>query len=290
MSLRVENCSVRIGQRTLLAVPEFAIRLGEVLAIIGPNGAGKSTFMKVISGITEPDQGAITLDGHPLSGWSASALAGRRAFLAQDSTVSIRFTVAELVAMGLTYSGQGLPRDQRRRIVADVTERVGLASLRERDVMTLSGGERQRAHLARVLAQLEAGEVSSGAGFLLLDEPIAAQDLAHQKQIMQIAREQARRGTGVVMVLHDLNWAAACADRLAVICGGNVHADGRPEEVLTIDMLTSVFGVTPGQTNWHDGTGRPFVIPHDLLVADNTEKRNHDNVHRHESIPGAAGK
>ncbi len=265
MKLRLEDCHVVRQNKTLLKSLYLSVRAGEVLAIIGPNGAGKSTLLRVMSGSVQPTCGTVWLDNRNMAEFSAIELARHRALLAQECITTARFSVHDLVGMGLTYTGRHLLRKKQNQIIASVLDRVGLTGFATRDVTTLSGGERQRAHLARVLAQLEGGMESRGAGVLLLDEPLAAQDLAHQKLIMECVLVYARQGGGIVLVLHDLNWAAACADNVAVLSQGRLHAQGKPVEVLNTRLLAEVFGVQSRNYVTHVGTGRPFIIPHDLM-------------------------
>lgn len=265
MKLRLEECCVVRQNKTLLESLYLSVKPGEILAIIGPNGAGKSTLLRVMSGSIQPTSGTVWLGGRNMAEFSGMELAQHRALLAQECTTTARFSVQDLVSMGLTYTGKHIVRKKKNEIIESVLDRVGLADFGERDSTTLSGGERQRAHLARVLAQLHGGGESRGAGILLLDEPLAAQDLAHQKLIMECVLAYAAQGGSVVLVLHDLNWAAACADTIAVLSRGRLHAQGKPVEVLNIHLLAEVFGVQSRNYVTHVGTGRPFIIPHDLM-------------------------
>jgi iron complex transport system ATP-binding protein len=137
---------------------------------------------------------------------------------------------------------------------------IGLATLRDRIITTLSGGEQHRAHLARVLVQLSCGEREHGPGLLLLDEPTANLDLRHQVDFIGLTRLRARCGTAVVAVLHDLNLAAAFADRIIVLHGGAVVADGPARAAITTDMLGRVFDVCAAPDE-APADGMPFVLP-----------------------------
>lgn len=265
MSLSLDNARWVAGNRAIVNDASVAFSPGQVTAIVGPNGAGKSSLLRLASGLSPLSGGQVLLDGLPLSSFSPAALAGRRAMLMQDGVLNARFTVRQLVALGAAVSAGRLTHGQRAAVADAVLDRVGLLAFAGRDVMSLSGGERQRAHLARVLTQLEAAATGAPLGFLLLDEPISAQDPARQDLILRIARTHADRGGGVVMVLHDLNWAAACADRIVVVHEGRIHAQGTPQAVLTGDLTREVFGLAAGCVRTHERTGKPYVLPHDIM-------------------------
>ncbi|MCG0995064.1 heme ABC transporter ATP-binding protein [Acetobacter indonesiensis] len=265
MIVRLEESGVSRQNKILLSSLYLSIKPGEVMAIVGPNGAGKSTLLKLIGGSMMPTTGTVWLGDRNMADFSAMELAQHRAVLAQDCVTTARFPVQDMVAMGLTYTGKHLKRPKQNKLIENVLAQVGLAEFAQRDVTTLSGGERQRAHLARVLAQLQGSEAHYGPGLLLLDEPLAAQDLAHQKLIMDSALRHAAKGGSVVVVLHDLNWAAACADMVVVLSKGRLHAQGSPVEILNTRLLADVFGVQSRHYVMHEETGRPFIIPHDLM-------------------------
>ncbi|MFN4090678.1 MAG: ATP-binding cassette domain-containing protein, partial [Alphaproteobacteria bacterium] len=142
--------------------------------------------------------------------------------------------------------------------VAALLRRVDLAGFGDRYYQQLSGGEQQRVHLARVLAQLDAPSPGGAARALFLDEPISSLDIRHQLAVLRIARDVAGDGGAVVAILHDLNLAAMFADRLLVVDGGRVVADGPPAAVITADMVARVFGVQP-EIGMRGGV--PFVLP-----------------------------
>lgn len=261
MTLRLDTVSLHSRERPLLDAVSLTLHPGEIVAVIGPNGAGKSTLLRLASGLVAPTSGTVSLDGTPIGDLPPERLAARRAMLGQDSVLRARFSVAELVRLGIRPP---CPSARREAIASEALRRVGLEAFAGRDVMSLSGGERQRAHLARVLAQLAPSMHAGRPGFLLLDEPISAQDLARQRLVMDIARDHARQGGGCLMVLHDLNWAASRADRILVLHHGRTCAEGAPAEVLTPDMLETAFDIAALRLRIHVETGRPFVIPHDF--------------------------
>lgn len=267
MSLALQDVRWRAGQKTVLHGASLRFEAGRVTAIVGPNGAGKSTLLRLSSGLLPPSSGLVTLQGMKLEDLAPDRLAAMRAMLTQDTVLQARFTLRDLVVMGSRVSAHWLTARERLALAEDLLGRVGLDDFVERDVMELSGGERQRAHLARVLMQLEAAVSGNGdrPGFLLLDEPISAQDPACQHLVLDLARAHARRGGGVVLVLHDLNWAAACADRIVVMHQGAIHAQGPPQDVLTDSLARTVFGLEEGRVRTHARTGKPYILPHDII-------------------------
>lgn len=239
MMLRAESIDYQINGRPLLRDISFSIKSGEMVAVLGANGAGKSTLMTLLSGEKKPGNGKITLDGKDISAYAKKELAGKRAMLKQQNTVSLQFSVAEVVMMGRygQYGGQPLEKDQLA--VQETMEICGLTHLAERSVPTLSGGEQQRVHLARVLAQLW----DCKDALLLLDEPVSSMDVQYQHQTLAIAAALTRKGFMVVTVLHDMNLAAQYASRIIMLKGGRKWWDGTPSEVLTAPHIYSAFSI-----------------------------------------------
>lgn len=232
---------------------DLEVRAGEVLALIGPNGAGKSTLLSVLAGDLVPDRGAALLEDRAVSGWKPLELARRRAVLLQNSSVAFAYRVREVVAMGRTPWRGTDAQAEDDAAVAEALARTDTERLGERDVTTLSGGENGRAQLARVLAQR--------TPVVLLDEPTAALDILHQERTLRTCRELAASGAAVVVVLHDLDAAAAYADRVVLFSAGRVVADGPPEQVCTAERLSAVYE-WPIEVLRHPGTGRVMVLPH----------------------------
>ncbi|MDP9266224.1 MAG: ABC transporter ATP-binding protein [Chloroflexota bacterium] len=255
---RLEATALRAGyeDREVLAGVDLALAAGQMTALIGPNGAGKSTLLRCLAGLLVPSAGSVRLDGADLGRLGRRAIARRIAVVPQLFETLFPFTVEEVVRLGrvgrLGALGRAHPDD--RRAVADAMEELELLPLAGRRIDTLSGGERQRAVIAMALAQ--EGDV------LLLDEPTVHLDPAHQRATLaHIAGLAARRGLVVLAVLHDLNLAGALCDRVVLLDGGRVVADGPPADVLTDRLMGSVFGegLRVGTTE-----GRPYVVPASL--------------------------
>ncbi len=238
------------------AVAGVSLRLarGEVVGVIGPNAAGKSTLARLCCGLLKPQQGSVSLQGEPLSRLSRRERARRVAFLPQHPPHDLSFTAHEVALMGRAphlglWSLEG-PRDLDRARAA--LQEVDALDLGDRPVSQLSGGERQRVFLARAFAQ--------EAALLVLDEPTAALDLAHQVLLVNALRRRAREGGGALLVLHDLALAGAACDRLALLDRGRVVADGTAEEVLRPAVLSPVYG-TDVEVVPNPATGQPLVAP-----------------------------
>jgi len=251
-ALRVRGASVTIDGTRILDAISFDASAGEVVALIGPNGAGKSTLLSVVTGDQATQEGRVEIAGRALGDWSLKELGRRRAVLLQQNGVFFPFTVQEVVEMGRA-PWQGTPRDaDDDRVVEESIALTEMTRFRTRPLPSLSGGERARASLARILAQ--------ETGILLLDEPTAALDLRHQEDVLRIARDRARVGDCVVVVLHDLSLAAAYADRIVLIADGRVVADGPPDAVLTPPLLSAVYEV-PVEVMRHPTTGTAVILP-----------------------------
>ncbi|WP_263091478.1 heme ABC transporter ATP-binding protein [Curtobacterium sp. RIT-PI-V] len=247
----VSGIGVVIDGRPLLADVDLTVRAGEVLALVGPNGAGKSTLLRAIAGDLA-HSGTIAIDGVRTGGEAPLATARRRAVLEQDTAVAFGFRVGEVVRMGRA-PWRGTPRAvDDDTVVARVLDQVELADRIDQAFPSLSGGERARASFARVLAQ--------STPVLLLDEPTAALDLRHQEAVLAVARAHARAGGAVVVVLHDLSLAGAYADRVAMLAGGRIVADGTPTDVLTADRIGTVYR-HPVTVVPDPNTGTPVVVP-----------------------------
>ena len=263
MSAVIEAHSLvkRAGRATLLDGVGLTVAAGEMIAIIGPNGAGKSTLLRLLSGDLRPSAGEVRLKQRDIGSYTPRELAGRRAMLSQHINVAFPFTVEEIVLMG---AGERSARDAGALVGAALDE-VGLSHFRDRQLPTLSGGEQQRAHFARVLVQLACGEATHGPGLLLLDEPTSSLDLRHQIDLVEAARRRAGTGAAVIAILHDLNLAIRFADRLVVLNGGKLAADGPRAEIVTREMIRDIFEIDAVVHSGDDGV--PYVLPQSMRAA-----------------------
>jgi len=231
----------------------LTVRRGEFLSLVGPNGSGKTTLLRLLDRIFIPHRGTITLAGQPLAKFSRAAIARRIAFVPQDNTMQFPFTVAEVVLMGRSphSGGMAFENARDREVAGTMMALTDIARLADQPVMNLSGGERQRVFIARALAQ--------EPEIILLDEPNAHLDIAHQVDIFRIIKRlNTETGLTVISVSHDLNLAAAYSDRIAMMVGGTLAALGTPSEVLTGERIREVFH-TPVIVDTHPVHGAPRV-------------------------------
>jgi iron complex transport system ATP-binding protein len=240
-ALEARDVHLNYGGRRVLQAVHLRARPGRLLALIGPNGAGKSSLLGVLAGLLRPSLGTAMLDGVPLARWSAAALARRRAMLSQRVQLGFAFRAEEVAMLGRSPCGAASPTVADRRIVEAAMQATGTWALRERNYLELSGGEQQRVQLARVLAQIWG--CRDAPGWLLLDEPEAGLDIAHQHELLRHARRMAGQGFGVVAVLHDLNLAARYADDVALLSQGRLVRHGSGEQVLEAEVLSRIYGV-----------------------------------------------
>ena len=252
VTLCAVDIDVHRGGRPVLDKVSVDVRVGELLVLVGPNGAGKSTLLAALSGDQNVQSGTVHLDDRDVDTWTPLQMAQRRAVLPQQNTVGFSFTARQVITMGRSPWARTSRSDEDVTAVAEAMRICDVEPFADRPFTALSGGERARVALARVLAQR--------TETILLDEPTAALDLGHQETVMRLARDRARAGTAVVVVLHDLALAAAYADRIVVLENGRVAADGPPREVLAPELLTRVYG-HPVEVIAHPETGTPLVLP-----------------------------
>lgn len=234
MKLEGKNLEARLGGSTILKGVSLCAEGRELVGVIGPNGSGKSTLLKCLYRVLRPSGGAVWLDGQELGEMPRKQSARSMAVVAQHNDLSFEFTVQEMVLMGRSPHKRLLERDSGAdlTIAAQALAQVGLENLAQRPFSSLSGGERQRVILARALAQQ--------APVLILDEPTNHLDIKFQLQLMDLLRGLP---CTVVAALHDLNLAAMYCDRLYVMKDGRVAGQGRPEEVLTPQLIRQVYEV-----------------------------------------------
>lgn len=232
----LKNIEVRKGSRVLLDLPHLRLLGGQTTVILGPNGAGKSTLLKVLSGSVKPDKGEVLLFGERLTEWDAKRLARSRAMLAQNYSMPFAMTVRNLVAMG-RFPHRSSAADEG--MVQEAMEEMHVDRFADRSVFTLSGGEQQRAHMARVLLQLQSDDADAPR-LLLLDEPISSLDIVHQQTLLNKAKDAAKRGYTVVMVLHDINLAQQYADTFLLMKNGRLASSSSS---LCPDVLGEVFDI-----------------------------------------------
>jgi len=250
LELREVNFSY---EREVLAGITLEVRAGEVVALLGPNGAGKSTLLGVASGALRPQSGAVCFEGQAVERLSRREMGRRMALVAQTGEMRFPMTALEYALAGRFVHASAFGFDSPRDV------EVAFASLRATDAEQfaarhfneLSSGERQRVVLARALAQ--------EPKLLLLDEPTANLDIAHQVALLDLVRKLGReRQLGALVVTHEVNLAAEFADRVALLKSGRLLACGATREVMTAELLSELFE-TPLLVDAHPQSGNPRV-------------------------------
>ncbi|MBR2362571.1 MAG: ATP-binding cassette domain-containing protein [Spirochaetaceae bacterium] len=234
--MNITNLTKRYNQQPVVDSVDFEIPKGRVLSLIGPNGAGKSTAMGMISRLVAKDSGLIQFDGKDISQWKSRDLSRHLAILTQHNNIQMKLTVRELVAFGrFPWSGGRITR-QDHKIIDDAIAYMELGQQQDQFIDELSGGQRQRAYIAMVIAQ--------DTGYVLLDEPTNNLDIYHASAMMRTVRRLCDDlGKTIVMVLHEINYAAFYSDYICAFVEGKVQAFGTVHEVMTQERLRKIYNV-----------------------------------------------
>lgn len=232
--IRVENLTKTYATSTVVDIAALDLPQGGVTAVIGPNGAGKSTLLSMIGRLETPSTGSVLLDGQDIRSFRNSDLARRLAVLKQDNTLAARLTVCDLVAFGRYPYSKGRPTQEDRQKVNEALELVAMRAFRDRFLDELSGGQRQRAFIAMVLAQ--------DTEYALFDEPLNSLDISHAVAVMRLLRHAATAmGKTVVVVLHDLNFAARHANHIVAMQAGKIVESGPATQIIREDLLRPLY-------------------------------------------------
>lgn len=258
--LRLDHVRAGLGAGDILRDVSLSLACGEVLALVGPNGAGKSTLLRVLAGELAPRAGRACHGGQALAAMTPGELARLRALMPQHASLSFPFRVRDVVEMGRAPFRDLDTPAAAQTAVSWAMEAAGVAELAARIYTRLSGGEQQRVQLARVLAQIWCPDGDPAPRYLMLDEPTASLDMAHQHATLHLARALSGRGVGVVAVVHDLNLAALYADRVAVLSEGRVVETGPPAQALRADLVEEIFGLRV-RCMQDAESGRHLVLP-----------------------------
>ena len=232
----VKEITKRYDGKTVVDGVSFEIPKGKVLSLIGPNGAGKSTVMGMLSRLIARDSGLVDFEGTEITHWKSRELSKRLAILTQSNNVQMKLTVRELVAFGrFPYSGGRLTQEDNE-IIDRAIAYMELGDFEEQFIDELSGGQRQRAYIAMVIAQ--------DTEYILLDEPTNNLDIYHATNLMRIVRRLCDElGKTVILVLHEINYAAFYSDYICAFVDGKVAKFGTVQEVITKENLSDIYKV-----------------------------------------------
>lgn len=256
MTYGLQNVSVVRGEQLVLTDVSLTLGAGSLIGVIGPNGAGKSTLLGALAGDLALSQGTLGLDGVSVARLRQIDLARRRAVMAQQSAAIFNLSVRQVLELGL-FAFEHWPGQQRDALLTEVAASTGVDRWLEQAMTARSVGEQQRVHFTRAVLQARAALQETGRAWLLLDEPTANQDPAHQQAMMQACQALLGEMVGVVIVLHDLSLAAQWCDELIVIKNGRVVRHGSVKEVLTPETIHHAFG---DQLGVHVNSTPPGVI------------------------------
>ncbi len=234
--MKIRNLTKKYDENVVVDSANFEIPQGKILSLIGPNGAGKSTVMGMISRLIARDAGIIDFDGKDISRWKDRELSKRLAILTQQNSIQMRLTVRELVAFGrFPYSGSHL-NEEDQAIIDRSIKYMELEEMEHCFIDELSGGQRQRAYIAMVIAQ--------DTDYVLLDEPTNNLDIYHASNMMKMVRKLCDElGKTVVLVLHEINYAAFYSDYICAFVGGKIEKIGTVNEVMTKENLYEIYNV-----------------------------------------------
>ena len=254
--LQAKNICVAYGNKVIIEDLSLQIPDGEFTVIVGPNACGKSTLLKALSRMVEPVRGEVLLDGKPVGELPPKEVARQMSLLPQSPVAPEGIVVEDLVGRG-RYPHQGFFKQwssEDERKVKEAMARAHVEELAQRYVTELSGGQRQRVWISLVLAQ--------DAPIVLLDEPTTYMDIAHQVEVLNLARALQREGFTVVAVLHELTLTFRYATNLVMMKEGAIVAEGQVNDVVTPELMEDVYGLRCELL--HDPrSGRPIVVPVD---------------------------
>jgi len=243
-ALEIHGAVASVGGRRVLNGVSLSANAGEVVGVLGANGAGKTTLLRAALGLVPLDAGVARLAGDDVRRLSVAERAHRAGYLPQERRVAWSLPAWRIAALGAV----DLPDVKARATALQALDRVGLSPLAERGVLEMSGGERARVLVARLLA--------TRAPLLVADEPVAGLDPAAQLLICEVLRREAAVGAAVILTVHDLTTAVRYCDRLVVLEGGAVAAEGAPRDALTPAVLARAFGVSG---EWLETPAGPLI-------------------------------
>ncbi|GAA5646184.1 MULTISPECIES: iron chelate ABC transporter ATP-binding protein VctC [Vibrio] len=232
--IKLEKLTKMFGQQAVVSEASANFEKGKVTSIIGPNGAGKSTLLSMASRLLPRDAGSVVIDGKELAEWNTQALAKRLSVLRQANTITMRFTVREMVSFGRFPYSKGKLTAEDESIIEQAIAYLDLQAIQHKYLDELSGGQRQMAFIAMVIAQ--------DTDYVFLDEPLNNLDIKHSLQIMRTIQRLAHEmNKAVVVVIHDINFASCYSDIILALKHGKVVAGGRVDEVIDEKVLSDIY-------------------------------------------------
>ena len=233
----INQVTKKYGNKTVVSDVDYQVKKGKLTAFIGPNGAGKSTLLSMMSRLIEKDQGGIYLGGTEVKTWNQQELAKKLSILKQANGIQLKLTVRELVAFGRFPHSKGRLTELDQEKITKALTFLGLLDLAESTIDTLSGGQLQRAYIAMVLAQ--------DTDYIFLDEPLNNLDMNHAVQLMKTIRQLVdEKGKTVIIVLHDINFAASYADEIVAMKDGKIFKTGTTDEIIEKEVLDELYDMS----------------------------------------------
>lgn len=234
--MKINKLTKQYGEKTVVNNVSFEIPKGKVISFIGPNGAGKSTVMGMISRLIEPSDGHVEFHGQKLKQWKSKELSKKLAILTQSNNIQMKLTVRELVTFGRFPYCAGRTTKEDEIMIDKAISYMELDEFQDRFIDELSGGQRQRAYIAMVIAQ--------DTEYVLLDEPTNNLDIYHATNLMKTVRRLCDElGKTVILVLHEINYAAFYSDYICAFANGKIAKFGTVEELMTKETLSDIYKV-----------------------------------------------
>lgn len=234
--IKVDNAIKKYGKKVVVNDVSIDIPKGQIISLIGPNGAGKSTLLGMISRTLDMEKGQVYIDDLSLSNWSSIELAKVMAIMKQSEHISIKVTVRDLIAFGRYPYSQGKLTDEDKRYIQEAIDYLDLHDMADRFIDELSGGQRQRAFIASIYAQ--------NTDYILLDEPLNNLDIKHASNMLKLLKKLAHeQNKTIVIVIHDINFAASFSDHIILMDDGKVISSGTVEEVMTPETLEAIYDI-----------------------------------------------
>ena len=234
--MQISHIIKKYDEKTVVNDVSFSLPKGKVTSLIGPNGAGKSTVMSIISRLIAADNGSVVIEKKDINKWNSKELSKHLAILTQTNNIQMKLTVEELVAFGRFPHSGGRLNSKDKEMIDKAIDYMELEIFRERFIDELSGGQRQRAYIAMVIAQ--------DTEYVLLDEPTNNPDIYHASNLMKIVRRLCDElGKTVILVLHEINYAAFYSDYICAFKDRKIASFGTVEEVITKENLSSIYNV-----------------------------------------------